>query len=170
MIGGESKLVAAARGGAVDDGHEALAGILAGVLQAVPGLVGELAEIDLVGVGRPGQHADVRAGAEHPVFAGAQHHYLHAGMFEAQPLHGIGEFDVDAEIVGIQLELITLEQPAILIDVHGERRDVAVDRQLPMPVARRIGLKIDALGAASKDAIFIDHGPPSFSFVVLWLS
>src|SRR4051794_3144908 len=88
-------------------------------------------------------------------------------MLEAQPLHGIGEFDVDSEIVGIQLELITLEQPAILIDVHGERRDVAVDRQLPMPVARGIGQKIDALGAASKDAIFTGHGPPSL--VVLWL-
>jgi hypothetical protein len=30
-----------------------------------------------------------------------------------------------------------------------------------MPVARRIGLKIDVLGAASEDAIFTGHGPPS---------
>ena len=102
----------------------------------------------------PRQHADVGAGAEHAVLARAQHHHLHPGMLEAQPLHGVGEFDVDAEVVGIQLELIALEQPAILVDVHGQRRDVAVDGELPVPVARRIGLKIDVFRAASEDAIF----------------
>ena len=62
-------------------------------------------------------------------------------MLEAQPLHGVGQLDVDAEIVGIQLELIALEQAGILVDVHGQRRDIALDRQLPVPVARRIGLR-----------------------------
>ena len=85
---------------------------------------------------------------------------LTAGMLEAQPLHRVGEFDIDAEIVGIQLELIALEQPAILVDIHGQGRDVAVDVELPVPVARRIGLKIDVAGAASEDAIFTGHGPP----------
>ena len=79
-------------------------------------------------------------------------------MLEAQPLHRVGELDVDAEVVGIQLELIALEQPAILVDIHGEGRDVAGDIELPVPVARRIGLEIDVLGAASKDAIFTGHG------------
>ena len=81
-------------------------------------------------------------------------------MLEAQPLHGIRQFDVDAEVVGIQLELVALEQAAILVDVHGERRDVAVDRQLPVPVARRIGLEIDKLCAACEDAIVAGHEPP----------
>ena len=85
-------------------------------------------------------------------------------MLEAESLHRVGEFNVDAEVVGIQLELITFEQPAILVDVHGQRRDIAFDIQLPMPVARRIGLKIDVPGAASKDAIFTGHGPPLSGF------
>ena len=157
MIGGQRQFIAAAGRGAVDDGDETLAGILAGILQPVAGLVGEFAEIDLVGVGRARQHADVGAGAEHPVLGRAQQHHLDAGMLEAQPLHRVGEFDVDAEIVGIQLELIALEQPAILVDIHGQRRDVAIDIQLPVPVARRIGLKIDVSGAASEDAIFTGH-------------
>ena len=80
-------------------------------------------------------------------------------MLEAQPLHRIGEFDIDAEIIGIELELIALEQPAILIDVHGQRRNIARDIQLPMPIVRRIGLKIDVLGATRKAAIFTGHGP-----------
>ena len=87
-------------------------------------------------------------------------------MLEAQPLHGVGQLDIDAEIVGIQLELIALEQAGILVDVHGQRRDVAVDVELPMPVARRIGLEIDVLRAACEDAIFTGHGPP-LSFLVL---
>ena len=82
-------------------------------------------------------------------------------MLEAQPLHRVRQFDVDAEIVGIELELIALEQAGILVDVHGQRRDLAVDVELPVPVARRIGLEIDVFCAASEDAIFTSHGPPS---------
>ena len=80
-------------------------------------------------------------------------------MFEAQPLHGVGEFDIDAEIVGIQLELIAFEQPAILIDIHRQRRDLAVDIELPMPVARRIGLEIDKARAPCENALVTGHGP-----------
>ena len=130
------------------------------ILDAVAGLVGELAEVDLVGVGRARQHADVGAGAEHAVLARAHHHDLHLRMLEAQPLHGVGQLDVDAEIVGIELELIALEQAAVLVDVHGQRRDVAVDRELPVPVARRIGLEIDVFRAAREHAIFTGHEPP----------
>jgi hypothetical protein len=38
--------------------------------------------------------------------------------------------------------------------------NVACDVKLPVPVARRIGLKIDVAGAARKDAIFTGHWPP----------
>ena len=64
-------------------------------------------------------------------------------MLETQPLDGIGEFDVNAEIVGIQFELVAFEQRALFIDVEKERRDIAVDLELPVPVAGRIGLEID---------------------------
>src|SRR6266852_346625 len=117
-----------------------------------------------MGVGRARQHADIGAGAEHTVLARADHHGLDAGMLEAQPLDSVGQFNVDAKIVGIELELITLEQPAILVDVHGERRDVISDSELPMPVARRVGLEIDVCRASRKHAIFSGHGP-SLGFV-----
>ena len=160
MVGGERKLVAAAGRSAVDDGNEALAGVLAGILDPVAGLVGELAEIDLVGVGCACQHANVGARAKNAVLAGADHHHLDGGMLEAQPLHCIRKLDIDAEVVGIELELIALEQAAVLVDVHGQRRDVAVDIELPMPVARRIGLKIDVFRASCQDAILCGHAPP----------
>ena len=168
VIGCERQFIAAAGRGPVDDGDEALPGIPGGIFQAVAGLVGEFAEIDFMGMRRPGQHADIGAGAEHAVLAGADHHRLHLGVLETQPLHHVGELDVDAEIVGIQLELIAFEQAAILVDVHGEGCDIAFDGELPVPVARRIGLKIDVFGAACEDAIFTglfaSHGPPSVVF------
>ncbi len=157
MIGGERQFIAAAGRGAVDHADEALAGILGRILHPVARLIGELAEIDLVGMGRAGQHADIGAGAEHPVLARAHHHDLHVRMLETQPLHGVGELDIDAEIVGIELELIAFEQAAVLVDVHGQGRDVAVDGELPMPVALRIGLEIDVGRAAREHPISIGH-------------
>ncbi len=90
-------------------------------------------------------------------------------MFEAKPLHRVRQFDVDAEIVGIQLELIALEQAAVLVDVHRQRRDVACDIKLPVPVARRIGLKINMRGAVGENADITSHEPPYCAFLKLFM-
>ena len=69
-------------------------------------------------------------------------------MLEAQTLDGIGELDVDAEVVGVELEGVAREEAAVLVDVERQRRDLAVDGELPMAVSRRLGLEVDdALGA-----------------------
>ena len=117
--------------------------MLAHVFDAVAGLVGELAEVHLVGVGGVGQHADIGAGTEHARLAERSTTTRTCRMLEAQPLDGVGQFDVDAEIVGVELQLVALEQRALLIDVHHERGDVAVDLEPPMAIARRLGLEID---------------------------
>ncbi len=95
-------------------------------------------------VARAGQHADIGAGAEHLRLGRAQHHDARLRVLEAQPLERVGQLDIDAEIVGIELELVALEQRRLLVDVHDQRRHVAVDRELPVPVIRRRGLEIDA--------------------------
>src|SRR5580700_11258592 len=64
-------------------------------------------------------------------------------MLEAQSGDRVGQFDVDAKVVRVQLELISAEQRRGWIDVHGQRRDRAVERQLPVAVAGWVGLKID---------------------------
>src|SRR5207237_5778163 len=48
-----------------------------------------------------------------------------------------------AEIVGVEFQLIAAEQARLFVDVHGERRDRAVDVELPVPIARRLGAEID---------------------------
>ena len=117
--------------------------MLAQILDAVARLVGEFAEIDFVGVARAGQHPDIGAGAEHARLAGAEHDRAHLRMLEAQPLERIGELDIDAEIVGVELEVVALEQRALLVHVEEQGGDVAVDLQLPMAIAGRLGLEID---------------------------
>ena len=66
-------------------------------------------------------------------------------MLEAQPLHRVVELDVDAEVVGVELELVAVEQAAGLIDVHDQIGDLAVELDAPVAIARRLGLKIDGL-------------------------
>ena len=160
VVGSKRQLVAAAGRGAADGADGPQAGILAQVFDAVARLVGEFAEIDFVGVARAGQHADIGAGAEHPRLARAQHDDAHLRMLEAQPLDGVGKLDIDAEIVGIELELVALEQRALLVDVEKERGDIAVDLELPMAIAGRLGLEVDprlAVGQRTLGGMGVSH-------------
>ncbi len=60
---------------------------------------------------------------------------------EAQALDRVGELDVDPEIVGVELERIAGNQSALFADVHRQRRDLALDVELPVTVAGWIGLE-----------------------------
>jgi hypothetical protein len=134
MVGRKRKLVTATGRGSVDHTDGLQAGGGARVLDAVAGFVGELAEIDLVGVGRARQHADIRASAEHARLGRTQQQYLHLRMLETQPLDHVGKLDVNAKVVGVELQLVALEQSALLVDIHEQRRDFAVELELPMPI------------------------------------
>ena len=158
MIAGQRELVAAARAGAFDRADIVLAGIGARGLERIARLVGELAEIHLVRMGRDTEHADVGARAEHPILARSQHDRAHFRVLEPHALHDVGEFDIDAEIVGIEFELIAVEQTAVFVDVHEQGRDGAVIRHAPVPIPRGIGLEIDALGqTALSRVVFIGY-------------
>ena len=65
-----------------------------------------LQKFTLCAVRRFAEHADIGAGAEHIVLAGLDDDAAHFRMLEAQPLHRVVQFDVDAEVVGIELELV----------------------------------------------------------------
>ena len=71
----------------------------AGVFNRQPGFVGELAEVHLPRVRRAAQHEDVRAGAEDALLQAGDDDGAGFGMLEADALDGVGELDVDAEIV-----------------------------------------------------------------------
>ena len=62
-------------------------------------------------------------------------------MLEAQALQRVGKLDVDAQVVGIELELVAGHDAAILVDVERQRRDRAVHREPPMDVAIRVRIE-----------------------------
>ena len=142
-VRGERELVAASRRAPADRAQVALPGVGARVLDRAAGLVGELAEGDLVRVGRRTQHADVRSRAEHPLLRGADDHRRHLGMLEAQALHRIGELDVDSEVVGVELERVARVEAARLVDVEQQGGDAALDAQAPVAVSIGMGANID---------------------------
>jgi hypothetical protein len=84
-------------------------------------------------VRRAGQHIDVGAGAEDAILGATDDDGAHLGVLEAEPLDGIGELDVDAEVVGVELEHVPRPQRPILLHVEDERRHRALDGELPVP-------------------------------------
>ena len=115
------------------------------IFDAVAGLVGKLAEIYLPGVRGKSQHVNVCAGTKHSALRAGQHHGSNLGMLEADALQDVVEFDVHAEIVGIQFQFVARTQTAILVHVHGQRGDRSVVRNAPMLVFGRIRLIVHGL-------------------------
>src|SRR5690606_26978450 len=94
FVAGKRQLVAAARRRPLDDAEVVLTRRRARIFHGKARLVSELAEVHFVGMARAREHADIGARAEDALLARAEHDDLHAWMFEAQALHGIGKLDV----------------------------------------------------------------------------
>ena len=48
-------------------------------------------------------------------------------MLEADALQNVVQLDVDAQVVGVELELVAGLQAAVFVHVHGQRGDAAVN-------------------------------------------
>ena len=66
-------------------------------------------------------------------------------MLEAEPIHGVVELDIDAQVVGIKLQLVAWREAAAFVHVHRERRDRPGEAQAPMPIRGPLGSKVDHL-------------------------
>ncbi len=143
LVAGERELVSAARADAVDGGDEPEAGMRAGVFNGEPGFVGVLAEVHLPRVRRAAQHEDVRAGAEHALLEAGDDDGAGFGVLEAEALNGVGELDVDAEVVGVQLQPVIRLEATVLLDVHRQRGDGPFERQSPVAIGLRLPLEVD---------------------------
>src|SRR5204863_5730547 len=106
VVARERQLVAAAGANAVERREKTQSRLRAGVFEGEPRLVGVFAEVDLPAVARLAQHHDVRAGAEHAILEAGDYDRVNFRMLEADALHGVGELDVDAEIVGVELQTV----------------------------------------------------------------
>ena len=148
LVAGQRQFVAAAGAGAVDGGEELQPLVLRRVFEAVAGLVGEFAEVDLPRMAREAEHEDVGAGAEHPLAGARDDHDADLGMLETDAVDSVIELDVDAEIVAVELELVAGTQARVLVEIGEQRRDRPVELELPVPVERRRGLIVDPVHCA----------------------
>src|SRR5664279_3155542 len=82
-------------------------------------------------------------GTERLVLAAGEDDRPHLRVGEAQPLHRVVQLDVDAEVVGVQLELVARDDAALLIHIEQQPGHVAVKAQPPVPVAVRRGVEGD---------------------------
>ena len=142
ILGCQRQFVATACRRSVQGGHVRLPGAVACVFNRIPRLVGKFAEVDFVRVARDAQHADIGPGAEHTVDSGCDDHSPDFRMLEAQALHSIVQLDIDADIVGIQLELIAACRGTVLIDGHDEPGYRPINAYGPVPVVFRRSAKI----------------------------
>ena len=111
------------------------------ILDAVAGLVGEFAEIDLLGVARLAQHVDVGAGAEHALLAARQNDDPHLGMLEADAVERVVELDIDPEVVGVELQPVARGKPGFLRDIQGQGGDRAGAGEAPVAIALGFGVE-----------------------------
>ena len=109
MIRGLSEFVPAARRASTDGRQVSLAGVGAGIFDRQTGFVCEFAEVDLVAVCGLAEHSDVGTGAEDIVLGGTEDDDTYLGMLEPQALNGIRQLDVHAQVIRVQLQLITTE-------------------------------------------------------------
>ncbi len=63
-----------------------------------------------------------------------KHHAGDLGMLEADALQSVVQLDIDAEVVGVELELVARPQAAVFVDVHGQRGHAAVDGETPVAI------------------------------------
>ena len=66
-------------------------------------------------------------------------------MLEPDALNSVCQLDVDAQIVRVELEAVIVTESAVFADVHRECGDLALERQLPVPVLGRMSFKRHSL-------------------------
>ena len=91
---------------------------------------------------------DVGACAKDAVEAAGDDHRAHFGMLEAQPHDGVGQFDIHAQIVGIELELVTRDNGRFFVDGERQRGQRRLNGDAPVAVVGWMCLECEPSGAA----------------------
>ena len=119
-----------------------------------------LQKFTLKRVGRAAEHVDVRARAEDAVLAARDDDRAHLGVLEADALERVGELDVDAEVVRVELERVAGTEAALFLHVHRRcaRPRRRARRELELPVDVALGVRLEANGLVG--VCGLGHGRP----------
>ena len=92
---------------------------------------------------RSTQHWDVGSSAEDAIDCTSDLYNFDFGVLEADALDGVGKFDVDTKVVGVQFEFVAFFERELILHVHIEFGDFAVERELPMLVLIGGGVELN---------------------------
>ena len=95
---------------------------------------------------RSAQHEDVRAGAEDALLEAGDDDRVHLRMLEPDALDRVGELDVHAEVVRVQLQAIVGGQAGVLLHVHRQRGDRAIEGRASSGGSDRVTFRRRARG------------------------
>jgi hypothetical protein len=59
----------------------------------------------------------------------------------APALNGVVQLDVDAQVIGVQLQLIALVETAVGVDLHGQTGQRRLELEAPVPIRRRMAVE-----------------------------
>ena len=90
------------------------------------------------------QHENVGTRAEYFVLGAGHHDGAHFWVLEADAVDGIVQFNIDTQVVTVELELVTRTQAGVFININRQGGDSTVKFQFPVLVLRRISLIFDA--------------------------
>jgi hypothetical protein len=107
------------------------------ILDRTPRFIGELAEVDFESVRGCAKHVDVGPGAKDSWFETRQYDCTDFRMFEPNPLNSIRQLDIDAKIIGVELEFVAFIQSLVFLDIHGKCGDRTLNLEFPMVVLFR---------------------------------
>src|SRR6266850_4685011 len=64
-------------------------------------------------------------------------------MLEADAVERVAKLDIDAQVIGIELQPVAGKEPALFRDIQGQGGDRAVASEAPVAIARRISVEGD---------------------------
>ena len=92
---------------------------------------------------RSAEHINICAGTEDTRLQTSNDNGLHFRMLKTNSLNRVGEFYVNAEIVRIEFEFVSIGKRLIFLHVHRKCCDRVVNREAPVFVLFRRSLKVD---------------------------
>lgn len=145
LFAGQRQFIAATGSRAVAGGDPVLA-VAAGVLDGKPRFIGELAEVHFKGVAGGRQHVDVGAGGEDALVSTGEDDGAHFGVFEAEALDGVGQFDIHAEVVRVEFEFVAGGERRVLRHGQGHEGERRLDVEPPVFVSLGTCFQVDSRG------------------------
>jgi hypothetical protein len=62
-------------------------------------------------------------------------------MLEAQTIYGVREFDIDAQVIGVEFQKVARSQTSVLIDVKDDASAIGLSLESKMTVTGRMSFE-----------------------------